>query len=580
MGATQSTTSFCELKTAKGSLRGIQLSDRSGRPVCQRYTGIPYAKPPVGPLRWRRPQELPGSFSFSKSATEPGDYTNFGPVCPQPVIPLGKTLVDNPDAAPPIVNVQSEDCLYLNIWVPCGRPPPGGYPVQVHLHGGWLQVGHAMQGHAEDPFDLLRLTKYPRIIVSPTYRLNLLGFLTGPVLADLAEDEAPGNYGFWDQRLALEWIAANIALFSGNPDNMTLGGLSAGANSTLFQLHYDVRRPSSQRLVKRIYLWSNAVGIQPNSTNSAASRSQFDGLCQALGVSLALSAREKMARLRALPWQALISVIPKLEMHTFRSSTDECFIPSDFLASIHDGSFTTQLAERGISVLLGEVAHESRLYRLVHAPSDLDGLKLQLNNYYPKPVVKALLRHYPLPDPSSSASDYSAVYARILGDCQVHAVVRGFVHCLLHPPPPAAGQHRTKPLPTTNLHRYRIAWRAPGLDAWIDPALGVTHGSDAVVWWLSGVRAGWTPADVDRALRFTEPFGRFVAGDDMADARVDALRHLRLPDGERLVRVLDERGQVSLTQDEPRTWQTGMEVWRCLWDAQKDDEEQGGKVRL
>ena len=133
MGASNSIESSWILKTSKGSLRGIQVAESdSNKPLFCRYTRIPYALPPVGDLRWRRPRPLPSDYSFNNSSGQPGDFTKFGPVCPQPVYDSGAAL-DNPSAAPPIENVQSEDCLYLNIWVPIGEPPDGGWPVQIYL---------------------------------------------------------------------------------------------------------------------------------------------------------------------------------------------------------------------------------------------------------------------------------------------------------------------------------------------------------------------------------------------------------------------------------------------------------------
>lgn len=140
MGATNSTQSPVTLQTSKGTLRGLQFSDqKSGKPVYHRYTRIPYALPPVGPLRWQKPHPLPEDFSFSTNDGKPGDYTSFGPICPQPVYDLSEAFVDREDAeAEPgeVQNVQDEDCLYLNVWVPAGRDgemPEGGWPVQFYI---------------------------------------------------------------------------------------------------------------------------------------------------------------------------------------------------------------------------------------------------------------------------------------------------------------------------------------------------------------------------------------------------------------------------------------------------------------
>ena len=554
MGVSSSKSTECTLETSKGSLRGIELTSKDGEPVYQRFTKIPYAQPPIGPLRWRRPRPLPASASFNAPTGEPGNYASFGAVCPQPIYDHKNARLDNPTAAPLPPQIQDENCLFVNIFVPAGPPPSQGWPVVFFLHGGWLQVGDAMQDHLYDPEDLFSSTMHPRIIISPTYRLNMFGFLAGQALVDAAEDPAPGNYGFWDQRLALEWTATNIAHFGGDPANITVGGLSAGANSAFFQLYYDTYLPLEKRLIKRVFLWSNAVGIQPNSVSSDMASRQFDELCSVLGIDGSLEPKEKLAQLRAVSSAELVASIKKLKLHTFRATTDTAFIPPSFLQSLHDGSFTTRLAKNRVSVLVGEVAHERNLYRLVNPPSSFDGLRLQLQNYYPVPVVEALLDHYDLPDQNAAGEEerWKDAYARIVADCQVHAVIRGLVSTLLDPPK----REGVTPLPQESVYRYRVAWRAPSLDSWIDTSVGVCHGADAPVWWCSGFRAGYTAEEKQRVKQFLEPFGRFVAGEEVQWGAK----------GRGQIREMGSDGVTSVVQDED--WERGMGVWRCLREAQ------------
>lgn len=282
-----------------------------------------------------------------------------------------------------------------------------------------------MQNNANEPFDLLANTDTPRIIVAPTYRLNIFGFLASTALAELKEDPAPSNYGFWDQRLALEWISRNIALFGGDADNITVGGLSAGAYSALFQLYYDTYLLEDQRIIKRAFFWSNAVGIQPNSFDSAASNNQFDELLDHFSISKSASASKKIDRLRNIPAQDLVTAIISLKYHTFRAVTDSCFIISSFLKTIRDGSFASLLHAHNVSLMIGEVADEALLYRLVNPPSSLPGLRTQLQNYYPVEVAEALIKHYQLPEENAPADAWADIYAQIVADCQVHATIRG-----------------------------------------------------------------------------------------------------------------------------------------------------------
>jgi carboxylesterase type B len=556
MGVSQSKASEHILHTPKGSLKGIQLTSKDGKPIYQRYTKLPYAQPPVGPLRWRRPQPLPPDWSFNSAPDTPGDHTKFGPVCPQPVYDHKKATLDNPDAAPLPPHIHDEECLFVNVFVPPGPPPPTGWPVVFFIHGGWLQVGDAMQDHVYDPEDLFTSTDHPRIIISPTYRLNLLGFLAGQPLADAHEDEAPGNYGFWDQRMALEWTAENVKHFGGNANNVTVGGLSAGANSTFFQLYYDTYQPPEKRLIKRVFLWSNAVGIQPDSATSHKATSQFTELCTAVGVDTSLSSPAQLAALRKIPSTTLIASIARLKLHTFRGTTDNSFIPPSFLQTLHSGSFTTLLADHGISVLVGEVANEWNLYKLVNPPTSLAGLRLQLRNYYPDAVVEALLEHYthPAADGGSDTEQdaWRSTYARIVADCQVHAVIRGLTSILLSPPDSSG----VRALPESAVHRYRICWRAASMDGWIDPNVGVCHGADAPVWWCSGFRAGYTEDDRKKVKEFLGPFGRFIAGEE-TEWGAEGLRGLREMGRDGVTRtVVDEE------------WEGGMGVWECMKRAQ------------
>ncbi|KAI1616008.1 esterase/lipase [Exophiala viscosa] len=555
MRATESTSHPYVLNTSRGSLKGVEHRTPFGQSVVYRFANVPYALPPVGSRRWRRPVPLPTDFTFNNASGQPGDYTAFGPICPQPHYNHGLAMIENPEAAPPIDNTQDEDCLYLNIWVPAAPAPEGGWPVQFQIHGGWLQVGNAMQDHQHDPFDLIKDTT-PRVIVSPTYRLNLFGFLAGEELASLHEESAPSNFGLWDQRCALEWTAKHISLFQGNPDNITVGGLSAGANSTFFQLNYDTLLPASQQLVKRVYLWSNAVAIQPNKTTAPILTSQFNELCTVLDIPSSLTPAEKLSRLRAIPYKDLVVANTKMKMHTFRSSTDNDFILPTFLSSLHSGSFTTRLAQSGISVLLGEVSDEKELYKLVNPPSDYSGLLLQLANYYPKPVLEALLKVYDLPpQDSTDTKAWAEVFSQMVADNQVHCSLRGLAHILLNPP----SHPGVTALPQNRVHRYRIAWRAKALDNWVKPEVGVCHGGDMPVWWASAWRADFLEADKDAAKKFLEPFGQFLHGEEVQWGCT----------GEDRVRLLDKDGVVK-ENTKDGLWERGMQVFNAVWEAQKN----------
>ncbi|RMD42355.1 hypothetical protein DV735_g2764, partial [Chaetothyriales sp. CBS 134920] len=555
MGATQSTEHPHTLSTPIGTFNGTEQQDKStGQPVVHRYFRIPYAQPPTGDLRWRRPQPLPTDYRYN------GDNTTFGAICPQPEYALDLCMLENANAAPEPELSASEDCLYLNIWVPASPAPPGGWPVQFHIHGGWLQIGDANQRNEYDPFDLFQDTT-PRIIVAATYRLNLFGFLAGRPLADAGEEESVGNYGFWDQRLALEWVYKNISHFNGNPQLITVGGLSAGANSAFFQLFYDSHLPDDQRIINRVYLWSNSVAIQPRPSTSVSITDQFHEVCTVNDISPSLSAKDKLAALRAVPFEKMVENLKRLKMHTFRASTDDSFIPKTFLSSLHSGALTTLLAKHDVEIVLGEVQDEKKLYALINPPEDYDSLLNQLRNYYPAIVSDRLVALYGAPEKGSGTpSEFVDVFSRIVSDMQVHCSLRGFTRLLLNPPK-AAG---VEPVSPKRVHRYRICWRAKSFDEWVIPEVGVTHALDAPIWWGSGWRMGFTEQDKQSAITFLKPFGQFLNGEEVSWGREREDRERE----ERRIRVLDSEG-VTREDVDDELWDWAMQVWDAVWEVQK-----------
>ena len=193
------------VQTRQGSLRG-SLED--GIHV---FRGVPYAQPPVGDLRWRRPQPL-----------EPWDgvreAVDFGPISMQPPRP----------AAGPFAGIMghsqermSEDCLYLNVWTP--GLDDRRRPVMVWIHGGGLSSGSG-SSPAYDGAPLA--SRGDVVIVTINYRLGALGYLPDPVLAD--DDDTEANFGFHDMLAALEWVRDEIAAYGGDPANVTIFGESAG----------------------------------------------------------------------------------------------------------------------------------------------------------------------------------------------------------------------------------------------------------------------------------------------------------------------------------------------------------------
>ncbi|CAG9794559.1 unnamed protein product [Diatraea saccharalis] len=189
---------FCEVSVEQGVLRGIILEAFDGRKYYS-FEGIPYAKPPIGELRFRNPQP-PDTWTNVRDCTKPGNK------CAQ-INPLSGKGFEG-----------SEDCLYLNIYTPCLPVEKlEKLPVIFFIHGGRLLVGY---GDYYRPDYFLR---HDVILVTVNYRLNVLGYLC------LAIPEAPGNVGMKDCAVALRWVKRNIEKFNGDSNNITVFGESAGA---------------------------------------------------------------------------------------------------------------------------------------------------------------------------------------------------------------------------------------------------------------------------------------------------------------------------------------------------------------
>jgi para-nitrobenzyl esterase len=214
------------------------------------FRGIPYASPPVGELRWRKPQP-PLSWSGVR------DTTAFGARCTQPAGDVGGRVAETTSSLP-----ISEDCLYLNVWTGAARANEKR-PVIVWVHGGSYIIGTGAQ------FDGSGIARQGAVFVTFNYRLGALGFLAHPGLSAESSKGASGNYGFADAVAALQWVQKNIARFGGDPARVTVMGQSAGGR------FIQVLRgsPCAKGLFKRAIIQSAPVRILPMSHLAEAEKS-------------------------------------------------------------------------------------------------------------------------------------------------------------------------------------------------------------------------------------------------------------------------------------------------------------------
>ncbi|XP_012611402.2 liver carboxylesterase 1-like isoform X2 [Microcebus murinus] len=199
--------------TVHGKVRGKHVHlEGFSQPVAV-FLGVPFAKPPLGSLRFAPPQPAE-PWHFVKNTT------SYPPMCPQD--PVAGQMVSNliTNRKENILLTFSEDCLYLNIYTPADLRKNSRLPVMVWIHGGGLVVGGA------STYDGLALSAHENVVVvTIQYRLGIWGFFS------TGDEHSRGNWGHLDQVAALRWVRDNIANFGGNPGSVTIFGESAGGES-------------------------------------------------------------------------------------------------------------------------------------------------------------------------------------------------------------------------------------------------------------------------------------------------------------------------------------------------------------
>lgn len=243
-----------DIKVKQGRIAGVELDGYT------LFKGVPYAKPPVGALRWRAPQDpepWDGVYQADKWPCRSMQESGGGPTDF-----FDKEFYD----APEYLTAVSEDSLYLNIWTPA-KGAGEKLPVAFWIHGGALLGGF---GH-EKEFDGAAYCRRGVILVTINYRLGPIGFLVHPWLSEENKAEGlpavSGNYGILDQIAALKWVRENIEAFGGDPDNITIFGQSAGCMS----VQTLASSPLTKGMISKAILQSG-VGLSYDHALSVAER--------------------------------------------------------------------------------------------------------------------------------------------------------------------------------------------------------------------------------------------------------------------------------------------------------------------
>jgi para-nitrobenzyl esterase len=265
------------VQTESGLVSGVKTGDITA------YKGIPFAAPPVGDLRWKAPQPAKHwdgvrkcvAFSASPVQAKPTPFMVYTSEFLIPESPI------------------SEDCLYLNVWTGA-KTKADKRPVFVWIYGGGFTSG----GSACAIYDGEAMAKKGIIMVSINYRVGPFGFLAHPELTKEANGKASGNYALLDQIAALKWVKKNIAAFGGDPNNVTIGGQSAGSMS----VNCLVASPLTKGLFNRAIAESGSLVVNnpllPATTLQAA---------EANGAKQAEKAGSKtLAEMRAMPAEEVL----------------------------------------------------------------------------------------------------------------------------------------------------------------------------------------------------------------------------------------------------------------------------------
>src|SRR5687767_5598150 len=281
-----------QVKVENGIIEGL-YDTRTG---LQHYFGIPFAKPPVGILRWREPQPVEnwkGVLSTKAFGPRPVQAVVFGDM--------------NSRSAG-----VSEDCLYLNVWTPAKRNT-AGLPVLVYFFGGGFVAGDG----SEPRYDGASMAKKGIVVVTVNYRLNIFGFFAHPELSQEATYQASGNYGLLDQHASLLWVKKNIAAFGGDPNKVTIAGESAGSIAVSAQMS----SPLSRNLISGA-IGESGAGINPTLAPVPLNEAEKIGLDFAKNAGY-----PTLAQLRALSTRDIYEIYNESKRFGFPTVIDGYFYP-------------------------------------------------------------------------------------------------------------------------------------------------------------------------------------------------------------------------------------------------------------
>jgi para-nitrobenzyl esterase len=366
------------------------------------FKGIPFATPPIGPLRWRPPQPV-APWPGVRDATKPsqpcmqslqGTDSFIQPLAAAYGVPYTPQQLD-----------PSEDCLYLNVWTP-QLQAAAHLPVMVWLHGGSNRVGSG----TEPGYDGASLANRGVIVVTINYRLGVMGFFAHPELTAESPHHSSGNYGLLDQIEALGWVKQNIAQFGGDPENVTLFGESAGSVDATTLM----ASPLSANLFRRVIAESGpAFGLGPSQDLA-----RMETLGAAIGKEAGGQPGSQLTVLRELPAAQIAQIQSSLIASRFKGYDPNASIVEGWVLPQSTASAFAMGKIQPVDLLAGLNAREFSAFRVGAAAA---AKKL------PQPAIK--------PSVTDQMKQFADVARPLYGDWTDLAVATYSLQILFHGAP-------------------------------------------------------------------------------------------------------------------------------------------------
>lgn len=323
----------------------------------QTYFGVPFAKPPVGELRWKAPQPLDNWEGVKETK-------KFGPR-PMQTMVFGD-MKSRSDGV-------SEDCLYLNVWTPALRNTKD-LPVLVYFYGGGNVAGDA----SEPRYDGESMAKKGIVVVTTNYRLNVFGNLAHPDLSAESPHKASGNYGQLDQHMALKWVRKNIAAFGGDPEKVTIAGESAGSIGVSAQM----ASPLSKDLIAGA-IGESGAAIHPTMAPVPLADAEKQGT-----EFLKNAGYSSIADFRKLPTREIYEIYNESQRFGFPMVIDGYFLPKS-LPEIFEAKEQAQ-----VPLLLGWNSAEIPGMAFTQGPYSEENYVAKVKEAYPEKHAE-VLKLYP-----------------------------------------------------------------------------------------------------------------------------------------------------------------------------------------